>query len=107
MLPQMFQGLNKGAAIKVSKNGKFLYASNRGHDSVAVYEVIENGRLKLTGICSVHGSAPRDVELIDDMLICANQDSNVLTVLRIGEDGMIMQCENAYGVIRPVYVMSC
>lgn len=49
-LPLDFAGKNTCADIHVSDDGKYIYASNRGHDSLAVYKVIDEGRLELVEI---------------------------------------------------------
>ncbi len=46
-LPDDYSGFNGTAAIRLSKDGKFLYASNRGHDSIAVYSILVDGSLEL------------------------------------------------------------
>ena len=79
MLPEQFTGYSKGADIHISKDGKFLYASNRGHDSIVIYKVnAENGSLKLVGFEPVLGRNPRNFSLSsrDKFLLVANQDTN-------------------------------
>ncbi|MCB6442894.1 beta-propeller fold lactonase family protein, partial [Streptococcus salivarius] len=46
-LPEDFTGANGTAAIRLSADGKFLYGSNRGHDSIAVYKILKDGSLEL------------------------------------------------------------
>jgi len=77
-LPKNFTAYSKAADIHISKDGKFLYASNRGHDSIAIYEVNENGTLKTIGYQAVLGKNPRNFSLSPrgDYLLVANQDSN-------------------------------
>ncbi|MEQ9582904.1 MAG: lactonase family protein, partial [Arenibacter sp.] len=54
-LPDDYQGPNACADIHISNDGKFLYASNRGHNSIAVYSVSESGDLKVLSIEPVWG----------------------------------------------------
>jgi 6-phosphogluconolactonase len=77
-LPKDFSAYSKAADIHISKDGKFLYASNRGHDSIVIYEVNENGTLKTIGHQAVLGKNPRNFSLSPkgDYLLVANQDSN-------------------------------
>lgn len=44
-LPDDYSGFNGTVTIRLSKDGKFLYASNRGHDSIAVYSILADGSL--------------------------------------------------------------
>ena len=48
------------------KDGKYLYASNRGHDSIAVYTILADGSLELLEIVPTHGQTPRDFDLTPD-----------------------------------------
>ncbi|MBO0590009.1 lactonase family protein [Cellulophaga sp. E16_2] len=80
-IPEGFTGATKGADIHISDDGKFVYASNRGHDSIAIFSVNESdGRLNLVGYESCHGENPRNFSLSPDnnFLIVANQDTNNL-----------------------------
>ncbi|MGR3741500.1 lactonase family protein [Companilactobacillus sp. DQM5] len=82
-LPKEFKGTNTAAAIRISNDGRFLYASNRGHDSIAIYEVSEDGEhLKKLEYQDIHGKGPRDFDLdpSNNFLLCANQDSDNLTL---------------------------
>jgi len=85
-LPDDFHGQNTGAEIQVAPSGKFLYASNRGHDSLVVFRVDPvNGRLELLGHESTQGTSPRHfiIDPSGKTLIAANQDSDTLTVFKI------------------------
>ncbi|MBC8141067.1 MAG: lactonase family protein [Armatimonadetes bacterium] len=81
---------NACADIRVSADGRFVYASNRGHDSLASYAVGKNGDLTLLGHVPCGGEHPRNFSLVPgtDLLLCANQDSDTVTVFRIGADGV-------------------
>ena len=62
----------KAAAIKLTADGKTLLASNRGHDSIAIFSVdAETGTLTLRNIAKLSGPSPRDFELMpgDDYVI--------------------------------------
>ncbi|WP_397446420.1 lactonase family protein [Polaribacter sp. R77954] len=79
MLPKGYSKYTKAADIHISKDGRFLYASNRGHNSIVIYKVNpENGNLELVGFESVKGISPRNfsLSLDDKFLVVANQDSN-------------------------------
>ncbi len=84
-LPSGFNGNNSGAEIQVAPSGKFVYASNRGHDSIAVFSVAPDGKLALVGHQPVMGQTPRhfQVEASGELLLVANQNSNNVVTFRI------------------------
>jgi len=85
-LPAEFTGLKWGAEIRVHPHGQFLYASNRTHDSLAVFAIAaDTGRLTLTEIVPSGGKTPRNFALTPDgrWLVCAHQDSPDLTVFHV------------------------
>ncbi|MCL7763257.1 lactonase family protein [Polaribacter sp. Z014] len=78
-LPKDFIAFSKAADIHITKDGKFLYASNRGHESIVIYAVnSENGTLTTIGYEPVLGKNPRNFSLSPDekFLLVANQDTN-------------------------------
>ncbi|SBO16607.1 lactonase family protein [Carnobacterium divergens] len=82
-IPENFTDFNGGAAIRLSKDGKFLYASNRGHDSIVVYEVQNDGAsLKQIQLISTEGQIPRDFNLTarDEFVVVGHQESDNLTL---------------------------
>lgn len=83
-LPEDYDGQKWASAIKLSADGKFLYASNRAHNSIAVFEVIADGSLKLIEIVPTDGLNPRDFTLSPDQhyIIAAHQDSPNATVFK-------------------------
>lgn len=91
-LPANFNGQNSGAHVEVSPDGNYVYGSNRGHDSIAVFSVApDTGELTLVEHEPTRGRSPRDFELDPqgDVLIVANQDSGTLTVFGVGTDGAL------------------
>ncbi len=87
-LPADFTGLKWGAEVRVHPGGRFLYASNRTHDSLAVFAIAaDTGRLTLVEIVPSGGKNPRNFALSPDgrWLVCAHQDSFNLTVFRVDE----------------------
>jgi 6-phosphogluconolactonase len=81
-LPEPFFG-NTAAAIKLSADARFLYASNRGRDSIAVFGVQNNGLLVYAGDFYSGGRTPRDFALAGDFLLACHQDSDNLVVFRV------------------------
>lgn len=77
-IPDDWTEHNGAAAIRVTKDGKFVYVSNRGHNSLAVFSSDEKGNLKLVQRISTEGDFPRDFNLSDDesFVICVNQNSD-------------------------------
>jgi 6-phosphogluconolactonase (cycloisomerase 2 family) len=78
-------GDNMAAEIAILPSGKFLYASNRGHQSIAIYAVKSNGTLKPVGWEPVQGKKPRFFCLSPDAsrLYAANEDSHTIVEFRI------------------------
>jgi len=88
-LPDDFTGQNLGGEIMTSPCGRFVYASNRGHDSLAIFAVDpDTGRLSVVGHESTQGVAPRAF-IIDPsgaMLLVANQDTDSVVTFWINQD---------------------
>lgn len=84
-LPHDFGGRNSGADIHVSADGRFVYASMRGHDSVAVLAADSDGGLELVGHAPSMGRAPRNFALdpASDLMLVANQDSSSVAIYRV------------------------
>ena len=85
-LPDDFKEVSYCADIHVSADGKFLYGSNRGHNSIAVFEInSETKQLKSKGFVPVEGNWPRNFALSPDgnFLLVANQKSGNITVFTI------------------------
>lgn len=88
-LPENFSGTSYCADIHISKDGKFLYGSNRGHNSVAVYSVDSNTqKLALITTVDVHGNWPRNFALTPDgnFMLVANQRSGNITVFKMNKE---------------------
>lgn len=92
-LPLDFAEYNTAADIHISGDGKFLYTSNRGHNSIAIYKVEEEGAsLSPLGHQSTHGNTPRNFSLSPDdhFLLVANQNSNnIVAFERNASSGLI------------------
>lgn len=85
-LPGNFEGLSSCAAIKLSPDGKFICASNRGHDSISVFLINkDSGELELSGIYPSRGKTPRDFAFSPDgkFLYVTNQDSDTVEVFKM------------------------
>lgn len=83
MLPKGTDPLTtKAAAIKLTADGKVLMASNRGCDSIAFFEVKDNGELELKNIAPLKGKFPRDFELMpgEKFMVVGHKMSNEIQV---------------------------
>jgi 6-phosphogluconolactonase len=87
-LPEGFSGENSGAEIATHPSGKFLYTSNRGDDSLAVFRVdAAKGTLTSAGRVPTQGKTPRGfgIDPSGRFLVAANQNSSTLVVFRIDQ----------------------
>jgi 6-phosphogluconolactonase len=85
-LPKDFSGKNSCAEIAVAPDGKFLYGSNRGHDSIVVFAIDEQtGRLAYVEHQPTQGKTPRHftIDPTGAFLLAANQNSDTIVVFRI------------------------
>jgi 6-phosphogluconolactonase len=85
-LPDTFTGINTAAEIAIHPNGNFLYGSNRGDNSIAVFAIDDTtGKLALIEHQSTLGKTPRmfAIDPTGNFLLAANQDSNTVVVFRI------------------------
>ncbi|MEX0745068.1 MAG: lactonase family protein [Phycisphaeraceae bacterium] len=88
-LPDDFQDVNYPSEVAVHPAGRFLYGANRGHDSLAVFEISgATGELALTEIVPIEGDFPRHfaIDPTGQFLIAAHQKSNDLSIFRLDPD---------------------
>jgi 6-phosphogluconolactonase len=102
------QPTDSAAEIQVHPSGRFLYASNRGHDSISVFAIDRGtGRLSFLQNASTLGRRPRGFGIAPDgrHLLVANQASNSIVVFRIDpERGVLAPTGHAIDVDSPVCV---
>lgn len=107
-LPNGFADQNTSADIHISDDGKFVYASNRGHNSLAIYSVNGiNGELELIGFESVRGEGPRNFKITsdDEFVIVANQYTNsLISFKRNTSDGSLLFIDSV-SVPNPVCIL--
>ncbi len=87
-LPPSFQGKSYTAEVRVHPSGKFLYGSNRGHDSIAIFTVDPaTGKLTAAGHQATLGKNPRNfaIDPTGTYLLAENQDSDSIVVFRIDQ----------------------
>ncbi len=88
-LPEDFEGTSTCADVHVSPSGKFLYGSNRGHDSIAIFAIDQRtGELAVVGHQSTQGETPRNfaIEPAGNFILAANQDSDTIVTFRIDQE---------------------
>ncbi len=106
-LPQAFKGENYPAEVVVHPSGNFVYGSNRGHDSIAVFGVGARGTLTPVEHVSTQGKWPRNFSVDPEgrFLIAANERTNNVVVFRIdGKTGKLTPAGSSLDLSRPVCV---
>ncbi|HWQ56726.1 MAG TPA: lactonase family protein [Bryobacteraceae bacterium] len=107
-LPKGFQGENYCAEVQVHPNGRFVYGSNRGHDSIAVFALDrDKGTLTPVEHVSTQGKFPRNfgIDPTGSWLFAANQNSGNITVFRIDpKSGRLTPAGQNLDVSMPVCV---
>lgn len=104
-LPADYQGENKTADIHLHPSVGFLYGSNRGHDSIVYYTVLEDGKLELGGWLNTDISWPRNFAVSPDgnWLLVANRNSNLINSFPL-IDGIPGKMQSAVNINSPVCV---
>jgi len=107
-LPPSFQGKSYTAEVQVHPSGKFLYGSNRGHDSIAIFTVDPvTGKLTAAGHQATLGKNPRNfaIDPTGKYLLAENQDSDSIVVFRIDPaTGDLKQVGEPLAVPMPVCI---
>jgi 6-phosphogluconolactonase len=105
-LPADFKGQSTAAEIAIDKAGRYVYTSNRGHDSIAVFAVDGNtAKLKLIQNESSGGAQPRAFALdpSGNFLIAGNQKTNNIAVFKIDHaTGKLTPTGDKYDLGAPV-----
>ncbi|MBQ6036573.1 MAG: lactonase family protein [Lachnospiraceae bacterium] len=100
-LPLDYDGESIAAAIRLYRGR--LYTTNRGHQSIAVFDV--NGKdLKPAGIYPCGGEWPRDMNITDDWVIVANEEGHTVNLLKIKADGSLRLSEEKLDIQAPMCV---
>ena len=112
VLPSLPAGVqvdgNSTAEILVHPGGRFLYVSNRGHDSIAVFAIDpQDGSLRFVEATPTGGRTPRNFGIVPGgrFLVAANQNGGNVTVFRIdAERGTLTRTGSEVAIDRPTYV---
>jgi 6-phosphogluconolactonase len=107
-IPPDFKENNQGSAIHISSDGRFVYAGNRGHNSIAVFRV-ENktGKLELIDLVPTEGDWPRDFSLdpTEKYIVASNQNSgNLVLYARNTETGKLTLLHSDSKIPDPVCI---
>ncbi len=105
-LPTGFTGSSHTADVHVHPSGKFLYGSNRGHDSIAIFTIDEaTGKLTATGHEATQGKTPRNfaIDPTGNFLLAANQNTSTVVTFHIDQkSGQLTPTGNVAQVPTPV-----
>jgi len=107
-LPSDWKGINTAAEVHVHPSGKFVYASNRGNDSLATYRTAPDGKLSLVGLTPCGGKTPRffTLDSTGTWLLCAHQNSGTIAVFKIDPDtGLPKQTSAPISVPNPTCIV--
>ena len=107
-LPDGWSGVSTCADIHVHPNGRFVYGSNRGHDSIAIFAIGGDGRLEPVGHESTQGRTPRNFALDPSgaLLLAANQDSGTIVTFHVdAATGLLQPTGHVAAVPSPVCVV--
>jgi len=108
-LPEGFNGSNTTATVAVDSAGRFLYASNRGDNSIVVFSIDDrDGKLKTVQHVDCGGKTPRHFALDpgNQWLLVANEDSsNIVVFARNTRSGLLNPTGGEYPLSHPVCIV--
>ncbi|HEX5322350.1 MAG TPA: lactonase family protein [Capsulimonadaceae bacterium] len=106
-LPTDFAEHNACADLHLSPDGRFLYGSNRGHNSLAVFAIGDDGLLTAIGHVSTGGDSPRGFGVLaNGLILVANERSDNVVAFRIGPDGIPVPTGAVTSVPCPTCIIS-
>ena len=97
-LPPGFAGTNFTSEIRITPNGRFLYAANRLHDTIAAFAIGADGALNRVGETPTGGDYPRSftIDPTGNFVFCCNQRGDSVTTFRINPQTGALQFTGAY-----------
>ncbi|NOG46626.1 MAG: lactonase family protein [Calditrichaeota bacterium] len=103
-LPKDYSNKNYPADIHISPSGEYLYTSNRGHNSIAIFEIRKDDTLKMLGTNAVHGDWPRNfmIDPLGKYLLVANQKSKNIVTFSIEKNGGLTKIQSTTTIASPV-----
>jgi len=109
-LPADWKGLNQDAAIRFTPDGKRVVVSNRGYDSLTVFDYdLESGKLTFKARSVLPGSWPRDFLFIpgtDFAVVTMERSGTLLTVRYDATTGVFTPIDSLHGIYRPIVVIN-
>ena len=106
-LPKDFTEISYCAEVAIHPNGKFLYGSNRGHDSIVVFQVTADGKLQLIGFQNKGIDNPRHFNFTPDGKWClvGNQDANTVVVFKVNsKTGQLVPTGHSINIGKPICI---
>jgi len=107
-LPEDFSGVSYCADVHISPSGRFLYGSNRGHDSIVIFEIDQDtGKLSYVDHESTQGEFPRGfaIDPTGSFLLAANQNTDTIVTFQIHQEtGKLTPTGHVTEVSKPVCV---
>lgn len=107
-VPADFKGTSHCADLKITPNGRFLYGTNRGHDSIAAYRIGDDGELTLISIEPSLGKGSQNLALLPggETLLCANMPGNNVATFRIdSQSGSLKSVGEPIAITSPSCIM--
>ncbi|MFN4293577.1 MAG: lactonase family protein [Thermoflexales bacterium] len=105
-LPEGYAQTSYCADVHIAPSGRFLYGSNRGHDSIAIFAIADDGRLSPRGQTPTNGRWPRNFALdpTGRFMWVANQQSDAITLFAVDEATGQLSARDRLHVPKPVCV---
>lgn len=107
-LPEGYEERTHTGDLKITPDGKFLYGTNRGHDTIAGYRIGDDGNLTLIGFHPALGKGPQNLAIMPDgrHLLCANMPGNSVVVFEINPDtGALSAIGDSVEIPMPACIM--
>jgi 6-phosphogluconolactonase len=106
-LPDNFEGTSYGSSLDISKDGRFVYAANRGADTIAVFCMNQDGTLQKIQDKPCGGKFPRHISLTKDDtgLMIANQESDEVVIYQVDKNmGTMLEIASRIPFLKPSYI---
>jgi 6-phosphogluconolactonase len=105
-LPKGYVDHNQGAHIAINSTGEYLYSSNRGLNSIAVFTLNKQGGMTLSQNVATGGDWPRYFKLLEQygFLLVANRKSNNIVVFKVQADGRLLKTDHQLAIDQPTFI---
>jgi len=107
-LPDSFEGTSIAGHLSLDRSGGRIYVTNRGHDSIAVFDWSDGHTPNLLQHVPSGGASPRAFALLEEerLLVLANEEGDTVTVFDVRDDGTLAPHHQAIDVQAPVFVFA-